>query len=65
MKPQEITEENWSEKLDDYDRGSGPLVATVREHLSIEGQCAMRTLRDMLPKYLPPQLDQEQEVSGT
>lgn len=50
----EVTVENWVEKLeellgmDHYD----PLSASMREHLSIEGQSAMRSMREVLPPYV-------------
>lgn len=51
MEPEEVTVENWVEKLeellglDHYD----PLSSSMREHLSIEGQSAIRALKDRLP----------------
>ena len=53
MSSVEIDTSNWTEVLDDFDPQQGPLTATVREHLSIEGQSAMRRLRDHMPPYLP------------
>lgn len=51
MEP-EITEVNWVEELEKFlNPEQEPLAATMREHLSIEGQSAMRTLRDMAPPF--------------
>ena len=52
MEPEEIREDNWVEKLEEFlNQPLGTLAAPVREHLSLEGQSAMRTLRDSLPPY--------------
>ncbi len=52
MEPEEITAENWVEKLEEYlNPTMDQLTATMREHLSLEGQSAMLTLRNRLPQY--------------
>ena len=54
MKPEEITAENWVEVLEEYlNSEQEALTASVREHLSIEGQSILRALRDELPRYTP------------
>jgi len=59
---QEITVDNWVEALEkflypEHDQ----LTATVREHLSIEGQSAMRTLRDQLPRMTVHTVEEEDD----
>ena len=62
MKPEEITEENWVEKLEGFLLPNvDPLSASVREHLSIEGQSALRSMRDELPRYVPTVCTVEEE----
>lgn len=51
MEPEEITTDNWVVKLEEFlNPTQAPLTCSVREHLSIEGQSAMRTMRDQLPQ---------------
>ena len=53
MTPEEITEDNWVQVLDEYlNPEQEALAASVREHLSIEGQSIMRTMRETLPRYV-------------
>ena len=53
MTPEEITEDNWVQALEGFLLPVvDPLSASMREHLSIEGQSAMRTMREMLPCYV-------------
>ena len=52
MEPEEITTENWVKKLEEFlNPPMDGLSASMREHLSTEGQSAMRTLRDTLPVH--------------
>jgi hypothetical protein len=50
VEPNEINASNWSEILDEYlEPTQQHLTASVREHLSIEGQSAMRAIREAAP----------------
>lgn len=52
MRPEEIDEGNWVKALEEFlNPTQEPLASTMREHLSIEGQSAMRTYRDRLPPF--------------
>lgn len=52
MEPEEVTTDNWVEKLAEFlNPEQAPLSCSVREHMSIEGQSAMRSLRDQLPAF--------------
>lgn len=53
MEPQEITVERLVEKLDEIlgMTHDDPLSCSMREHLSIEGQSAISSMRERLPLY--------------
>lgn len=51
MESRNTAQVDWVEMLDEYlDLQDEPLTATVSQHLSIEGQRAMRAYRDGLPR---------------
>ena len=62
MEPEEITAENWVDVLVEYlSPEQEMLTASVREHLSIEGQSILRSMRDELPRYVPTVCTVEEE----
>jgi len=51
VEPEDVTKENWVAKLEEIlgMTHDDPLSVSMREHLSIEGQSALRTMRERLP----------------
>jgi len=50
MKPEEITEENWTKALEAFLKSDGPtLCQDIRSSLDLPTQHMLRALRDKLP----------------